>query len=56
MQNTKVVFSKELANKLVNAGFELIKTEINIKDPKYRVFIFKNTPELEAMVANYKVK
>ena len=51
---TKVVFSKDLANKLVNLGFKLIKTEINLKDPKFKVFIFDNSEDLEAVVAQYK--
>lgn len=51
---TKVVFSKDLANKLVNLGFKLIKTEINLKDTKFKVFIFENSEDLEAVVAQYK--
>ena len=51
---TKVVFSKDLANKLVNLGFKLIKTEINLKDTKFKVFIFENSEDLEAVVESYK--
>ena len=51
---TKVVFSKDLANKLVNLGFKLIKTEINLKEPKFKVFLFENSEDLEAVVAQYK--
>lgn len=52
--NTKVVFSKELANKLVNKGFKLLKTEINLKDPKFKVFVFEYSDGLEKAVEEYK--
>lgn len=51
---TKVVFSKELANKLVNDGFKIVKTEINLKDPKFKVFIFEYSEELANAIEAYK--
>ena len=54
MPNTKVVFSKELANILVNKGFKIIKTDINLKDCKYKVFIFQYSEELEKEIEAYR--
>lgn len=54
MPNTKVVFSKELANILVNKGFKIIKTDINLKDPKFKVFIFELSEALLEEVEAYK--
>lgn len=51
---TKIVYSKALANHLVNLGFSLVRTEINFKDPNYRVFIFEYSAELEAVILEYK--
>ena len=54
-QNTEIiVYSKTLANNLVNNGFHLIRTEINFKNDKYRVFVFERTPEVEAMIDTYR--
>ena len=52
----RVVFSKKLANELVDKGFEIIRTEVNIKDPKFRVFIFEKSPELDAVIDSYMKK
>ena len=52
--NTKVVFSKELANILVNKGFKILKTEINLKDARFKVFVFEYSEELEKAVEEYK--
>ena len=54
LTNTKVVFSKELANILVNRGFSILRTEINLRDPKFKVFVFENSPELMAAIEEYK--
>lgn len=52
--NTKVVFSKELANILCSKGFKVLKCEINLKDPRFKVFIFEYSEELEKIVEEYK--
>lgn len=54
--NEKVVYSKSLMNILVDAGFKLLRSEVNIRDTRYRVFIFQNSPELEAMIAKHRNK
>ena len=54
MPNTKVVFSKELANILVNKGFKIIKTDINLKDCKYKVFIFELSEALLEEIEAYR--
>ena len=57
MQNTEViVYGKNLANILVNSGQTILRTEFNIKDPKYRVFIFERTPECMALIEAYQAK
>lgn len=52
--DTKIVFSKELANILCSKGFKLLKTEINLKDCKYKVFIFEYSEGLEKAIEEYK--
>lgn len=54
MPNTKVVFSKELANILVDKGFKIIKTDINLKDPKFKVFVFENSEGLLEEIEAYR--
>lgn len=53
IQKTKIIYSKILANHLVNLGFRLIRTEINIKDISKRVFVFEYSDELQAVVDEY---
>lgn len=50
---TKVIYTAKLANHLDSLGFKCIRTELNNKNPQYRVFIFERTPELEAAVEAY---
>ena len=44
------IFSLKLANELVDKGFVLLGTGINIKFPKYKVFYFEDTPELREAI------
>lgn len=55
MQNTSeiIVYGKKLANSLVDSGQTLLRTEVNFRNPKYRVFIFEKTPECEALIEKY---
>ena len=53
MQNTKVIFTKRLADYLVKKGFKCIDTQINYKDPKLFVFLFEKTPELDLVVDEF---
>ena len=50
---TKVVYTAKLANYLDGLGFKCLRTELNNKNPQYRVFIFEKTAELEAAVEAY---
>ena len=50
MNKDYVIYNLKLANLLITAGFEMVGTGINTRDPKYRVFYFKDTPELRAAV------
>ena len=56
MPNTKVVFSKELANNLVNSGFKVLRTELNLKDPKFKVFVFEDSEGLQEAIDEFKKK
>ena len=49
-----VVYSLRVANELVNKGFELIGTGINIQNPKYTVFYFEDTKELQEAIEALK--
>lgn len=53
MQNTKVIFTKRLADYLVKKGFKCLETQINYKDPKLFVFIFERSPEFDATVDEF---
>lgn len=48
--NEYVIYSKRLANELVSRGFKLIRTELNIKYPKYLVFIFEDSKDLRSFI------
>lgn len=50
MNKDYVIYNLKLANLLINAGFEMVGSGINIQNPKYRVFYFKDTPELRKAV------
>ena len=39
---------------LRRAGFKSVRTEYNIKNPDRLVWIFENSPELEAAVEEYR--
>jgi hypothetical protein len=54
MKNDFVCFSLRLANELTNQGFQIINSTINIKHPQYKVFYFKDSPELRKAVKKYK--
>ena len=45
-----IVFSQKIAHELKKQGYEIIGTGINIKNPKYTVFYFEDTPELRKAV------
>ena len=46
-----MVYSLRVATALVDKGFEVINTSININNPKLKVFYFENTKELREAVA-----
>lgn len=39
-------FSARVAQYLCRKGFEIIKTEVNFKKPKYNVYCFEDTEEI----------
>lgn len=40
-------------NHLLNAGFEYINQQPDIRNPKYNVWLFEETPALRAAVEEY---
>lgn len=46
------VFSLKVANELINRGFALVGTGINLQHPKYKVFYFEDTEDLRAAIAD----
>lgn len=50
MNEKYTVFSLRVANQLVNQGFKVIGTGVNLQKPQYKVFFFENTEELRAAV------
>lgn len=49
-------FSKMKAIKLRERGFQIIKTEVNRRFPKYDVFYFENTEELKKALEEIKIE
>lgn len=45
------VFTLKLANKLVDKGFKVIRTGINLDKPQFKVFYFEDTAKLRQAVA-----
>ena len=46
-------YSARLAGYLRKQGFKILGSEINLKQPKYDVFLFEDTPLLRAVVKTY---
>lgn len=46
-------FSAKIAQYLCRKGFQMIKTEVNFKNPKYNVFVFEDTQELRKVFDQY---
>lgn len=42
----KKIFTLWVANKLINRGFKVVSSEINLSYPNLKVFIFEDTVEL----------
>lgn len=52
----KAIHSQRLAAALMAKGFVLIRMEPNKKTPRYNVFIFRASAELEAAITEYSTK
>ena len=46
-------FSSRMAHYLLKAGFAMIGQEPNLKNPKYDVFLFIDSPQLREKVTEY---
>lgn len=49
-----VVYTKRLAGKLCDLGFNCVRSERNDTKPWLYVYLFEDTPELRAAVEQYK--
>lgn len=49
--NTFKVFTRKLAIKLRERGFQIVKTEVNSKKPEFDIYCFEDTAELRQAVA-----
>ena len=47
------IHSLKLADRLVNAGIRCEGKKVNVQNPRYCDFIFKNTPEILEMLKKY---
>lgn len=47
------IHSLKLADRLVNAGIRCEGKKVNVQNPRYCDFIFKNTPEALEMLKQY---
>lgn len=58
MQNTETptltIYSQKLAGYLMQRGFVLIDMQEDIKPTGRNVFLFKNTPQLQSAMDEYK--
>ena len=50
MDNTFKVFTRRLAIKLRERGFQIVKTEVNSKKPEFDIYCFEDTEELRKAV------
>lgn len=50
MNNKRVVYSLRVANELIKRGYKLLDSAINIKYPKYKVFYFEDSAELDRAI------
>lgn len=46
-------FSAKIAQYLCRKGFNIVKTEVNFKNPRYNVFCFEDTQELREVFDQY---
>lgn len=48
-----IVKSLDLANWLCRRGFTILKVEDNVRNPKYKVFLFEDTKKIRDKVTEY---
>lgn len=51
-----LVYTLKVANELVNRGFQIIDTSINIQKPQYKVFWFADSPEIREAITEITKK
>lgn len=56
IMTTKKIFKLWVANELINRGFEVVGWEVNINNPRLKVFLFENTTEFKKALKEVTVK
>ena len=50
---TKKIYTRKVAYELRKMGLKILKTEPNEFKPEFNVYIFEDTPELQAALGEY---
>ena len=56
MNTYKDIFTKWIADELIKRGHKLFKTKQHKRLPRYKVFVFPNTPEFEKDLLDITLK
>ena len=51
--NVKKIFTRKVALYLRQRGFKIVGTEPNYKHPEYDVYMFLDSPQLQAAITDY---
>lgn len=51
-----IAYTLNMMMYLVRHGFDVVKAEDSINNPHYKVFLFRNTPELVEAINEYNKK
>lgn len=50
----RYIFSQHLAGYLLMKGFPLLRLNTNLRDKRYKVFLFKDCEEIRSAINSYK--
>lgn len=54
MYDTKIIFSRRLANYLIQNGFELIEIKRDKKNTRRNLYVFPNSAEIEDAIFDFQ--
>lgn len=52
MPNTYIIYTKWVAFELCKQGFRILRTQKNKKFPDLDIYVFEDSPELQAAITN----